>query len=163
MTYTNRQTYLDRINLVYYALISVPLLLFAIVYLNYYRDKLLIPMDRTIAWWYIVIAIGCVVLAGIGYHQYRKKLKRLFGEQSLRDKLDQWHQALSGNFWLMGSLSSVAVVAFYTSKSQVFVACYALLLFLVSLLRPTQQRLIRELKLKSEHLKVIEKNEEIPF
>ena len=163
MTYTNRQTYLDRINLVYYALISVPILLFAIVYLNYYRDKLLIPMDKPLAAGYILIAIGCVIFAAVGYYQYREKLKRLIEEKLLRDKLNQWYQALLGNYWLMGVLSSVAVVALYTSKSQVFVACYALLLFLVSLLRPTQQRLIRELRLKSEQLKSIEKNEEIPF
>ena len=163
MTYTNRQTYLDRINLIYYALISVPLLLFAIVYLNYYRDKLLIPMNRPLAGGYILIAIGCVVFAGIAYYRYRKKLKMVIGEKLLRDKLNQWHQALLANYWLMGVLSLVAVAAFYTSKSQVFVACYALLLFLVSLLRPTQQRLTRELKLKSGQLETIEKNEEIPF
>jgi len=140
----------------------MPLLLFAIIYLNYYRDQVLVPINKPLALEYILIAIVCVLAALLAYYDYRKNLKLAIGEGRLRAKLNLWHQALVRNYLFMGLLSFTAVVILYFSKSQLFVACYALLLFIVSLLRPTQQRLIRELKLKSEDLKMVENNEEVP-
>lgn len=151
---------MERLGLIYYSLIAPPLLLFAVVYLPL-KDGVLKTPSQQFLWesaLYYVAGLLLFLLVFFARRLFRRNLRMITGDWSFEQKLKGYQRA-SVLFYVFGFISSLSsVFLLFFSEHQLFVATYPILLLLVSLYRPTIQRLKRELPLSEKELTMI-KNE----
>lgn len=154
--------FLDQLTLIYYGFLALPLLLFPIVYL---------PIKDTLDTGYLLNnntgIIYCLValLLFFGIYlfrrQYLKNLKLIPSIWKIERKLVAYRRG-SVYFFAIGlTVSLISVVLLMTTHHQLFVATYPILLLILSLYRPTIQRLKRELPLSKEELSMIDNQRQI--
>ena len=149
--------YLERLTQIYFGLISLPLLLFPVVYLPM-KDSPLNSFSSTSIWentLYCTIFLLLVLVIFFARRLFKRSLGVISDEWILAQKLKGYRRT-SIIFYLFCLVASIiAVILLLITEHQLFVACYPVLLLLVSFYRPTIQRLERELPLNKEELTMI--------
>lgn len=149
--------YMERLGLIYYGLIAPPLLLFAVVYLPLKDGVLKTPFQQY--FWenalYYVAGLLLFLLVFFARRLFKRNLRVITGDWSFEQKLKGYQRA-SVLFYVFGFISGLSsVFLLFISEHQLFVATYPILLLLVSLHRPSIQRLKRELPLSEKELTMI--------
>jgi len=151
------EIYLEQLNQIYFGLISLPLLLFPLVYLPI-KDVPSMPLrdnlsgEFTLIW---VVALLLFFTMLFGRRLFRRSLSVISVNWPFKKKLQAYKQSLV-IFYSFGLLTSLcSVLLLYITKHQLFVATYPILLLLISLYRPTVQRMKRELPFSEEELAMI--------
>ncbi len=141
--------YLERLGLIYYGLIAPPLLLFPAVYLPL-KDGVL-QTSTQVSFWvnalYYVAGLLLFLVVFFARRLFKRNLAVITRDWPFEQKLNCYQRAslIFYIFVLISSLSSVGLL--FITEHQLFVATYPILLLLISLYRPTVQRLRRELPL----------------
>jgi hypothetical protein len=143
---SNSAEYFHTLHLVFYLMVSVPLLLFCVVYLR--------RMGRGgLAEGFTFGAVHGVVLAGmllsgwLAYTAYRKRFDRYDPAQPFPQRLRFFHQAAWLKYGWLALVNLLPVAGLYLTGEQFFVALYAVALVLFSINRPTLKRVSTDLKL----------------
>ncbi len=148
--------YLNSLNIVYYLLVGIPLILFSMVYLQYESESGF--QDTTQIRWLshgliIVLTAGCLVLASVWY---RKEIRKLNNTAPSSDKLIFFFRKSSIKYLLLCLGNLFPVAGLYLTGEQLFAALYAIALVVFSFSRPTIIRIFRDLKMsKSEQDTII--------
>lgn len=151
---TGIKPYIEQLNLIYYSLLSLPLLLFPIVYLPI-KDSTTSTFDQAPAALYGLAALLLIMVILFGRRLFRQNLSVIRIEQALQYKLRAYRKALL-IFYLLGMVSClVSVGLLLFTRHQLFVATYPVLLFILSLYRPTVERMKKEVPLTEKDLSVI--------
>ena len=145
--------YLDKLNLIYYGLIALPLVLFPVVYLPI-KEGVSTGLEQIGILHYLA---GLLLFAVVffGRRLFNRNLKVINMDWPLPQKLQAYRKA-SVVFYVQGMvvcLISVALLLF--TRHQLFVATYPILLLILSFYRPTIQRLKRDLPLTEKDLAMI--------
>ncbi len=143
---TNSAEYFHTLHLVFYLMVSVPLMLFCWAYLR--RMGL-----GGLAEGFYFGAVHGAVLAGmllsgwLAYTTYQKRFNKYDPAQPFQERLRFFHLAAWLKYIWLALANLLPVVALYLTGEQFFVALYAVALILFSINRPTLRRVSNDLKL----------------
>lgn len=142
---------IDRLSTFFYALVGLPMLLFAVVFLPI-KDQLSWQTSQGIALEMLryLVAVVLIVTAIWELRRSTARIKGITKEQDFISKIHEFVQISRRAYLWVLVLSLVSVGLLYLTQNQLFVVVYALLLFLVSLYRPTFHRIRRYLPLTEE-------------
>ncbi len=149
------KNYIDQLNLIYYGLIALPLVLFPVVYLPM-KEGVVVEFGEDSGILYYLAAILLFMVIVFARRLFRRSLNTIDISWQLGKKLTAYRKA-SVVFYSLGlfaCLVSVGLLMF--TRHQLFVATYPILLLVLSFYRPTIERLKRDLPLTKEDLSVIE-------
>ena len=149
------KNYLDQLGLIYYGLIALPLVLFPVVYLPI-KEEVVSGFGESSGALYYLAALLLFLVVVFARRLYRRSLSVIKLDWSLDDKLSAYRKA-SMTFYFLGMISClVSVGLLMFTEHLLFVASYPVLLLVLSLYRPSIERLKRELPLSKEDLAMID-------
>lgn len=148
----NPKDFVEQLGLIYYGLIALPLLLFPLVYLPI-KDRVLSSSPQ--AGLYFAIGLILILVLFLGRRQFLKNLTSISRNWPWERKLSDYRRS-SVIFYAIGLISSMFSIALlWLTNHLLFVAIYPILLLVMSIYRPTVERLKRELPLTEEELSMI--------
>lgn len=147
-----------RINLVYHAIIAVSLIPFALVFLDIDSgEDATSQIDAEYEWMVIMILVAA---AGTMCYRVWKNAKQKLGtidsSLSIKMKLVAYFNFQIQRYFQLEISALISLVGLWLTASYIFVIAYVLVLVQFSLLRPSQDKVIRDLKFnpaEREHLK----------
>ena len=144
----NSAEYFHTLHLVFYLMVSVPLILFCIVYLRRMEQG---GLDTNIAfgWLHTLITLGIILCGIMAYHTYRQRFRRYDPAASFRHRLRFFHRTAWLKYVWLGITNLLPVIGLYLSGEPFFVALYAVALILFSINRPTINRVTNDLRLSA--------------
>lgn len=155
--------YLNMLNMVYYIDVAVPLVIFLVIYLGN-KDNLSINGFLQPEALFVKGLIAVLLLAVIigGEVTYKRKLSRDFSQLLLQSKLHIYFQASFIRYaaYLVGSL--IAIAGLFGYMEGFFVAMYMVILFAVSMLRPTKKKIIGVGIFNEQEISALKKEDIIP-
>ena len=154
--------YFQKLNNIFHGIIAVPLVAFSFLYLEYDSGNLTPPFGGRDYWIEsgILFVITLIYLVWIFKH-WNNRIKRIDRQQSLTVKLKLYSKKQVQFYVLVTLPGAVAVVLMYLTGELSFSLIYLLELFLLSLRRPTDKLIIRELDLQGEEKEIVLKNKEL--
>jgi hypothetical protein len=154
--------YLEQLNLIYYAFIGLPLILFPMVYLPL-KDELVTDtmFQDLISFPYFAAVLLLFLTVYFARRLFRSNLLVISEDWTFSKKLRCYRKIsiVFYSFGLISGLVSVGLLMF--TRHQLFVASYPILLLIMSLYRPTIERLKRELPFTNKDLRMISEQVEI--
>lgn len=142
----NSAEYFHTLHLVFYGMVSVPLLLFCVVYLRRMGSGDLAE-GFTFGAVQGAVLVSMILSGLLAYKSYQKRFDRYDAGQPLRDRLRFFYQATWLKYGWLAVTNLLPVVGLYLTGEQFFVALYAVSLLLFSINRPTLKRVSSDLKL----------------
>jgi hypothetical protein len=160
--FRNTEQYLQKLRLVFYATVLVPILLFMIVYFMQ-KDGKIIPSSPELGEGMIAVFIQvfCLILCGVAYWIYQQKLKPLRNSLTLRVKLERLFNASILKFALLESANLITAIFFWLSGHPLFMIVFAATLVLFLMSNPSVYSIMNDLKVNAEEKDIIKQNKEI--
>ena len=143
----NSTEYFHTLHQVFYLTVSIPLILFCLVYLRQMEEGEL-SAEFTFGWPQLVITLGVGLSGFMAYYHYRRRFQHYLPTLPFRQRLRFFHRA---SWWKYGWLllaNLLPVLGLYLLHEQFFVGLYAVALILFSLNRPTVRRVADDLALE---------------
>ncbi|MGB3618594.1 MAG: hypothetical protein WBA12_10775 [Catalinimonas sp.] len=152
--------FLDRLNLIYYALLSVSLILFLYTYLEETAEAqaggprgtaLNYDTDPTLAW-SVRLGVGLLALVdtAAGFLLFRRQLAAIDKRAPLDEKLARYRRAFLVQVALYASAMLLVAVFYYFSGDEVFAFLYVIVLLISASARPSLHALRTRLALTQE-------------
>lgn len=141
-----------RINLVYHAIIAVSLIPFALVFLDIDSGPEATSQVDTDYEWAVIL----IILAAAGTMCYRvwkgakKKMGMIDKSLSIKMKLVAYLNFQIQRYFQLEVAALISLVGLWLTTSYVFVIAYVLVLVQFSLLRPSQDKVIRDMQFNKE-------------
>jgi hypothetical protein len=156
--------YFNKLNLVFHAIVGIPLALFVFLYLEIEKGgrQGLIEGSPTADMLSYVLPTISIVLAGVAFMMYRSNLLTIRTHPDFKTRLDEYSSALIKKYSMIEISSIIAIVGIYLTANVIYIAVYLLLLLYLSLHRPTNYRIVRDLKLKGEEKDMVLHKKELP-
>lgn len=150
MNFITISQYFNKLQIVLFALLIAPLLVFISLYSFAPEFTSELPMQ------YIMI-IAAVALFDwlMAMIIFNKKIKSVRKAQGLGPKLDKYFAITIMRFSLLSSASLILAGGFYLSKSDIFTALYAAGLVLAGFLWPTSSKVSDDLQLKGDEREMV--------
>ena len=142
----NSAEYFHTLHLVFYLAVSIPLLLFIVVYLRY-MERGGLAAGFSFGEVHGLVILGMVLGGYLAYTRYRQRFNDYDPHQPFRDRLRFFHRATWLKYAWLVMTNLLPVVGLYLTGEQFFVALYAVALVLFSINRPTLKRVSDDLKL----------------
>lgn len=159
----NTKEYFNTLNIIFYLLVGVPLMLFCILYLKFEGQGGLQQTAQGNFSFFLHALIPLTTLACIAgaYVYYRKSRKQVKPETPLREKLLFFYRISMIQYGILFAANMLPVIGLYLSGEQLFPALYAVALVAFSINRPTIHRLIKALRLNKEERHIIIHNQNL--
>jgi hypothetical protein len=137
--------------------ISLPLLIFAWLYLESSIDELepVFKQEKTATLVLFFAAVIMLLVVFFGGRMYNKKLGMARESKTLVNKLMIYRQALIKKFLSFGIASMVIVIGFYLTNIQLFAVFFALMIILFSINNPNSRKISKDLKLKDREKEIV--------
>ena len=142
----NSAEYFHTLHLVFYVMVSVPLILFCVVYLRRMEQGGL-STNLRFNQLHILITLGVLLAGGMAYYRYRQQFQKYDSALPFRPRLRFFHRAAWLKYLWLGFANLLPVVGLYLLGEQFFVGLYAVALILFSINRPTLKRVADDLQL----------------
>lgn len=159
MTKNDLEDFERRVSLIFHGSIALTLLPFVFLYLEFTHDGLqAVYEDYYLVEGGVLIAIGLIMITA--FRSYRRHLGEMTVSMELDKKFEQLFRIYMG-FYLRMFLAGLALVfSYWLTAAGGMVIGYVILLFLLSLHRPTRQRFARDLPVnKGERDFILQKNQ----
>lgn len=155
--------YFNMLNMIYYVLVGIPLVLFLIIYLNH-KDILSDNGFLGTGQIYLKLALTLLVPVEVvtGELIFKNRMKRDFTQCFLETKLHHYFQASLIRYAAYFVASIIAIIALYFFLAGILVGLYMIILFSFSLIRPTKKRIINIGIFTKEEIGTINKEDVIP-
>ncbi len=155
----------QRISLLFHLMIALPLAVFIYLFLEM-KHHSLAPVIATI-WLQQVINFGIVLISILTvtyvYTRFRRELAGIRGLSGLRTKLGEYLSLCLRMYLILGVLAGLLVLGLFLTTSPVLIVAYVILLFLLSLHRPTPRKYVSDLNLEGEEKEAILKKQQLPL
>lgn len=141
-----------RINLIYHAIIAVSLIPFALVFLDIDSGEGSgSQLDPEYEWVVIVILLLAAFTACLRvWRKVKERLAALDPNAEIKTKLVAYFNFQIQRYFQLEVGALISLVGLWLSANYVFVVAYLLVLVQFSLLRPSQDKVIRDLELSKE-------------
>lgn len=143
---TNSAEYFHTLHLVFYLMVSIPLLLFCVVYLRGMEQGKM-SEGFTFGAAHGAVLLGVLLCGLMAYSSYRKRYSYYDAGQPFRERLRFFHRTAWLKYLWLALANLLPVAGLYLTGEQFFVALYAGALILFSINRPTLKRVGDDLKL----------------
>ncbi len=155
----------QRLGMVFHAALGIPLLPFVILFLeiknNNYTGQIAPGVLASIISYIVPLLAGLLTLFGYNKMKFASNAAQRFS--TLHDKLSHFYKGISVFYWLVGLACTIMSVALWLTGYGVLIVAYVIVLFAMSLNRPTTKRYVAELKLKGEERDIILNNKDYSF
>ncbi|HEU5146681.1 MAG TPA: hypothetical protein VFT90_08205 [Chryseosolibacter sp.] len=150
MNFISISQYLNKLQILFFVLLMVPLLVFIALYF-FFPDN---PVE-TRTELLIIIPFAAFVDFILGMTISNKKIKSVRNAQGLGAKLDKYFQITIVRYSFLASAGLLLALGFYLSRSDVFSALYVLSLLYSSTCLPTAASVSDELMLKGDEREMV--------
>ena len=144
----NSAEYFHTLHLVYYLMVSVPLILFCVIYLRFMAEGGLTG-NFSLDGLHAFFTLGTVLSGTLAYWAYRQRFRHYDATEPFRQRLRFFHRAAWVKYLWLGVANLLPVAGLYLTREQFFVGLYAVALILFSLNRPTLRRVVNDLRLST--------------
>ncbi|MEM9341118.1 MAG: hypothetical protein AAGA66_20465, partial [Bacteroidota bacterium] len=156
MSKNTPEIYHQRMSSAFHTMIALPLALFVYLFLEKkHNDLIAIITDDILVYLidygFTLVAIGLTYFA---YVKFRNGLGRISGSHLLKERFDIYTKLTMQVYLFLGLAFSILVLGLFLTTSAIFIVDYVLLLFLLSLQRPTPDKYINDLRLKGNEKKI---------
>lgn len=155
--------YLNTLNIIFYLMVGVPLIIFCISYINFQEQGGLIPTTTENFQFTLHVLIPALTIISLiyAYVSYKKQLKQKNLKIPLTDKLLFFYHKSIHKYTFLVIANMLPIAGLFLAGEQVFAALYAIALIAFSLNRPTPHRIIRDLKLNKEEQQKLINNQNL--
>jgi divalent metal cation (Fe/Co/Zn/Cd) transporter len=155
----------NKLGIVFHASLALPLLPFVLLYLEIKNNEFIgfLPSSLTT----IILSYGVSLVSGLlvlhGIRTVKKVAVEARKEMSLKDKLQHYYPGSRTFFLLVGLACSLLAVTLWLTTSGVIIVSYVIILFVMSLKRPTLKRYVKDLQLMGEEKDIILNKKDYEF
>lgn len=160
--FSNSEEFLHKIRNPYYLYISIPLLMFALIYLSM-KEKVAEPLVPLALLTLIkaILMAASIAAGAFGMINFQQRMKKIDYQVELRVKLCNYYILfMARNLWL-GLATLTAVLGLYLTKAQEFTLIFVVFLILFSIGSPTYYRISNSLQLNQDEKDIIYKKKPI--
>lgn len=158
----NPEEFHQKLSLVFHATLALPIAAFIYLFLELRNNSLqpALEGESMVSLTVFLLPLPALLLAIIGYRQFRKSLLGIDTQNELPVKLEQYHQSMSVFYYYMAGSAVLWVLGLYLTTSPVFIIGYVFLLFFMSFQRPGPDKYVKDLALKGDQRDIILKKRE---
>lgn len=144
--------FINKLRLIVYALLSLPLTVFIVVYLQSNKAEALRPLvnEDLIFPFAIAFFILCCVFILLAYLLFGKKIKAIKMENDLHEKLNNYASLTIARFVLFEAAIILSLAGLLTTAEKSFIVLFIAVLFIFSVEHPSLQKIIRHLRLSQQ-------------
>ena len=141
-----------RINLVYHAIIAISLIPFALVFLDIDSgNETASQVEGTNKWIMIAFLLAATFTVCLRvWRNVKKKLETIAPSLDIKKRLIPYFNFQIQRYFQLEIGALISLVGLWLTSSYVFVVAYLVVLVQFSLLRPSQDKVIRDLQLTKE-------------
>ncbi|MEN7546474.1 hypothetical protein AAG747_01055 [Rapidithrix thailandica] len=158
MQFPDGKTFLDRLRVLYFALISGPFLFFIICYFGFREGSIKASYPGLVPTFQYAVPVVCLVLFILGHWVYRKTLLPFRTEGTLREKLMGLFRASLLKYAALEGASLFTVIIYYLTGHIMFAGMYIVVLVVYSINSPTAPGIVRSLRMKKEDAETFMQN-----
>jgi hypothetical protein len=159
MTKNDLEDFDRRISLIFHGAIGLNLLPFVFLYLEFTHDSLK-PLYSGYTFLESAILASVAIIIYIAFRNYRRNLSEIDIDTSLDSKFKQVFVIYLGFYIRLFIAGLILVFTYWLTSASTMMVGYVVLLFLLSLHRPTRERFSRDLPLtKGEREFILQKGE----
>jgi hypothetical protein len=151
MNFITISQYFNRLQILFFILLMMPLLVFIAVYF-FLPDN---PADDRMEYLIIIIPTAALLDWLVGIIIFNKKIKSARKAQGLGAKLEKYFEITIVRYCFLSSVGMILAVGFFLSASDVFTALYLLNLLMSILYWPTGPKVSRDLMLKGDEHEMV--------
>lgn len=157
MQFKNPEEFHNKLAFIFHALLALPLAAFIYLFLEIKNNNLspAIEEGSNATFLISILFVGAVLVAALGYYQYKQKKKKAAQENTLPKKLSAYLNYSIVFYAFVEGASILMVLGLYLTTSSVFIVGYMFILLLLSLNRPTPQKYVSDLGLKGNERDII--------
>lgn len=151
------ESYHQKLSLYFHGMIALPLAFFVYLFLEM-RHNELNPVLQHSLWSKVVNFSFTLIAAAIvifTYQQFKKGVFRAREQTDLLQKMTAYLDANVRAYLLAGLTFTILVTGLWLTTSAIFIVDYVLLLFLLSLHRPTPVKYVKDLSLSGKSKEII--------
>ncbi|ELR69594.1 hypothetical protein C900_04819 [Fulvivirga imtechensis AK7] len=157
MTFKTSEDFHNKLGFIFHAMLALPLAVFVYLFLEI-RHRALEPVlthgGLVDILRYLLPVVAAMIVAG-AYYWFKKQLLVVNSQHFLQERLSLYFKN-SILFYVFIELASVILVGgLYLTTSAIFIVGYVLLLFLMSLNRPTPQKYVSDIRLSKAERDII--------
>jgi len=141
----------DKLNLVFNAILALPLLAFVWLYLESNAGRLLPILDNSAAEtlnFIIPIIVFGVIFAS--FYLFRIRISKIDRSIDLEPKLNAYFVVCVVMYAMLESALVISLIGYYLTLANVFIGMFVIVLVFFSLHKPTPYRIVKNLQLEGE-------------
>ena len=158
--FKNWPDYHHRINLVYHGIIATSLVPFAIVFLEVDSGKRVVSFITSLEWLFISFVIVIVgLLSLLAWKNVSRSLNQIIEKTSIKEKLEAYFKLQLRRYLLLEFGALISLVGLWLTANYIFIISYLIVLVQFSLIRPSQDKVIRDLQFDQDDRTRLRSNE----
>ncbi len=147
---------LQQLQTIYYGLLSVPLVLFLIFYLQAsqvnYQPYLL---TDGMLWLHILVWLVVLVAAALAVKSYNNRIKAYAGPALLEQKFNSYIRESRRLYFMLTPLMFLPVLAIWVSGVIFYGALFSLMIVLIASVRPTVEQFMQRYRLSKDETEAL--------
>ncbi|HEX9651351.1 MAG TPA: hypothetical protein VGA21_12380 [Cyclobacteriaceae bacterium] len=157
MTKEEGKKYLERLNLIFYSIIALPLCAFAWFYLENHAGRHEVQVNEQLRQsLQYVFPFLILVISGFGILIPGNQIKKINNSGNLKDRLGEFQRILLLRYALFEIACILSVFAYYLTVEKFYAVFFVGTIVLFSLNRPTPFRIISNLRIKGEDKEIFQ-------
>lgn len=156
------EVYHQRMSTAFHTMIALPLAIFVYLFLEKKHNDLA-PVIKEVTYMYLIdygftlLSIGLTYLT---YSKFRKGLSAINRDDPLKQRFEIYSRLTTNAYLFIGVAFALLVLGLFLTTSAIFIVNYVILLFLLSLQRPTPDKYIKDLQLQGVEKKIVKDKQE---
>ncbi|MEO0552494.1 MAG: hypothetical protein AAF149_04815 [Bacteroidota bacterium] len=162
MSKNTPEIYHQRMSTAFHTMIALPLALFVYLFLEKKHNNLAPIIEDSIVvylvdYGFTLVALGFTYMA---YSKFRKRLNAINRDDPLKQRFEIYSRLTTNAYLFIGVAFALLVLGLFLTTSAIFIVNYVILLFLLSLQRPTPDKYIKDLQLQGVEKKIVKDKQE---
>lgn len=152
---TSINEFVQRLRLILYGLLALPLLIFVVVYLRTNKGEMLSPVvsENFIFPVTAILILIPVVSVILGYLVFNKRIRNVRHKKDLTSKLIYYHQTMVIKFSFLEIALILSIAGLLITADQLFIILFMIIIFNFSIVSPSVPRLLRHTKISREEIR----------
>jgi ABC-type multidrug transport system permease subunit len=157
-SFRDPKEFFNRLNLIYYAICSAPLLFFFFSYLNYKKNPPQSFDNELIETLNYLVPTAAALITWLAYQLYLSFVRKSRKADKLAHKLAGFQTAKIIQWACLEAASLLAAVAYFLTAYPVFALWFALMFLVLAFNRPNIEVAVKILRLSADESKALQEN-----
>jgi hypothetical protein len=159
------EEFLEKLGLVFHTALAIPLLPFVLLFLeikNRGYEGQISP-----GFLVLIISYGVPLISGLlvawGFQIMKNESRKAREKEGLKEKLESIYSGANKFYWLVGIACLLLSITLWLTAYGVLIVAYVIILFFMSLNRPTPKRFVKALVLEGKEKEIMLHEKEYQF